>query len=223
MKRCEMCLLESGESFYSTAWCEMWSGRIFQRINFTFEGKKIKNKFFRHATYAKEIWEKLRRQYFEIPEVEKFRKSFITCVSKLGSWVWGCCETWGWNVQRGRWKREKNLRENLFFHARDSRRKSFSLPTVATAAEHIIFQRNFLRFPPSPSSEIKRWKKRSETRVGWVSGWEKGKIKRRTSDFQNGSAKRFGRDAYFALCWVVIISCNLDCKSLIFQWITEGV
>lgn len=168
MKRCEMCSLESGESFYSTAWCEMWSGRIFHRINFTFEGKKIKNKFFRHATYAMEIWEKLRRNYFGIPEVEKFRKSFITCVSKLNVGVSGCCEIWGWNVQREDGS-ERKIRGKIFSFMRViQEEKTFSLPTVATAAEHIIFQRNFLRFPPSPRSEIKRWK--NEVKRG-LAGW----------------------------------------------------
>lgn len=168
MKRCEMCSLESGESFYSTAWCEMWSGRIFQRINFTFEGKKIKNKFFRHATYAMEIREKLWRHYFGIPEVEKFRKSFITCVSKLKVGVLGCCETWGWNVQREDGS-ERKIRGKIFSFMRViQEEKTFSLPTVATAAEHIIFQKKFLRFPPSPRSEIKRWK--NEVKRG-LAGW----------------------------------------------------
>lgn len=170
MKRCEMCSLESGESFYSTAWCEMWSGRIFQRINSTFEAKKkIKNKFFRHATYAKEIREKLQRQYFGIPEVEKFGKSFMMCVSKLAAGVWGLRNNLRVEFSARRWKREKNLRENLFFHARDSRRKNFFASNCGNGSRAHHFSKKFSSVSTLSTSEIKRWKKKWNE--GWLGEW----------------------------------------------------
>lgn len=169
MKRCEMCSLESGESFYSTAWCEMWSGRIFQRINFTFEAKKkIKNKFFRHATYAKEIREKLQRQYFGIPEVEKFGKSFMMCVSKLAAGVWGLRNNLRVEFSARRWKREKNLKENLFFHARDSRRKNFFASNCGNGSRASFFKEIFFGFHPLDKRDKKMKKEMERGLAGWV-------------------------------------------------------
>lgn len=76
-----------------------------------------------------------------------------------------------------RWKREKNSRENLSFHARDSRRKNFFASNFGNGSRASFFKEIFFGFHPLEQRDKKmKKKKRNE---GWLRGWVKiGKNKK---------------------------------------------
>lgn len=175
----KMCSFGSGVSFYSTAWCEMWRGRIFLRI--LLNKRKLKTSLSRH----------MRRKFEKnfngnISEFTMWKNSFKMCVSKVVAGVWG----WTLRVKFSarRWQRETNRRQKSFLSCAWFKEKNFFASNCGNGNRAHHFSKRISSVSTLLKSEIKRWKN-SE---GWLGeGVKIGKLKRHTSDFQNGFARRF--------------------------------